>query len=1531
MSHVSVHQGWKVRILLFLGLMGAFASQSAIAQITPDGTLGGESSRVTEDVTIRGANGDRIDGGAIRGSNLFHSFSEFNVNEGQRVYFANPSGISNILGRVTGTDVSDIMGTLGVDGNADLFLLNPNGIIFGPNARLDIGGSFFASTGDSIAFPDGTQFSASNPGDLTLLSVNVPLGVQYGPTQPGSITNAGNLTVGENLRLAGGSVDSTGLLAAPSGQLRVEGVAGDVQIRQAAAQTATFSASNNLILQESQLQTAGAMNLLAGNTVRIRDSIANPFVAYAGGSLTVQGNQNVDIFALNHPSSGLVSGGDMVLRSANTVGGDAHYWTGGKFQIEQLNGNLGNLFSPYDPVIRSNGDVSFNSYEGASLHIFAGGSVTINESITITGADTTSGLPAETVELSTLRNPIDPRQHMDQPRTVMIDGTREPTLDIRAGTTAVGTPSVPTFIEGNNIVPNPPPVLNSNGTANISIGGISFCSPVCVLGQIFLTNQYFPNQLPGSIRVGNSSGGESIVIPGGLVVIDSRGDIGITNGINGSNANGDGQVIHLLSRGGIVTGGIVSNGSTAGSGGEVYLNAFGNITTDAVRSDSGGERRVANNGDIRIVSRNGSIHTRGSVTSATINASGRASNTSGSAGNITLDAFGDIVTGSDRAIGISDRAEGVLSAVQSDREDLEVGPGDAGDITIISRSGSIRATGEDIVSISTYQGSGGDILLQARQGDIRARSIRSFVGTSTFQNGDVILTVGAGNGGNITIEADGHILVEGGVDSFTGIGRGGNLSLIAGDSITSEGGITTFAIGGNDPQDAQGGTVFLEARNGRIRAANIVSSAGSFNLSAPGLSSFFGSPGIAGNITLIAREAIILSRAISYVGVGGTAGDVILHAGGNIRVGSALTFAGDFDEAKPNQATPVDGIAGDISLTSRSGNILLETPGTGALLAFSSDSSLNFSEISLRASQGNITLDGVRLTTTNEGRGLAGNIIIDGDTVEVFGSTIESEGSSGRIFIRSTDPQNPISHVVIRNSNLTTETFRNSTIDSPRGIIEITAGEIEISQNSLLSASTNSPEVNAGSILLSSPLGGISITDSSTVSSVTNRGSGNLSNRVGTPNIEISGNSINILNNSEVTTSTLSPRINAGSITLNANSGNILIDDNSTVLSNTESNAGLEGLRNIPNVSIRGNLVDVTDNSSVRTDTFGRTRGGDVTVDANQLLLRNSVISASTRSGQAGNVEIFSSNSVEIVGTGSRIAAEATGGGIAGSLTITTDDLAIREGAEATVSSGGVAGNLTINADSIELDNGELTAIAGQGEQADITIALSETLFQLYNDSLISAGGINEGSGGNVNISAGNGFILADPYGDSDILANATQGRGGDIDITAFAIFGLEERDPLTDLSDINAASEFNASGSITLNTLNIDPTRGLGELPIEIVNAANLVAEGCIGSDRTGVDRQGEFTRTGRGGQAPSPSGALTDTSPIDQLATLDQAESGSAPSIPPEDQAQSLVEAQGLALDESGKVSLVPTAPTTSTSSSTSSGLSPTTCIIQ
>ncbi|MEM6613592.1 MAG: filamentous hemagglutinin N-terminal domain-containing protein, partial [Cyanobacteria bacterium P01_C01_bin.72] len=155
---------------------------AAAAQILPDGTT---DTSVVNNCQSACA----ITGGVRANQNLFHSFHEFNIPPGGSAYFANP-GVDKIFSRITGSNPSEIFGTLGISGgNADLFLLNPNGIIFGAGAALDLNGSFFATTADEIKFgQQGSFFDTPKQQEyLALLTVN-PSAICFNRIEPnGSI------------------------------------------------------------------------------------------------------------------------------------------------------------------------------------------------------------------------------------------------------------------------------------------------------------------------------------------------------------------------------------------------------------------------------------------------------------------------------------------------------------------------------------------------------------------------------------------------------------------------------------------------------------------------------------------------------------------------------------------------------------------------------------------------------------------------------------------------------------------------------------------------------------------------------------------------------------------------------------------------------------------------------------------------------------------------------------------------------------------------------------------------------------------------------------------------------------------------------------------------------------------------------------------------------------------------------------------------------------------------------------------------
>lgn len=304
-----------------------------------------------------GISRDRIDGGATRGVNLFHSFEQFSIEAGREAYFSNPEGIANIFSRVTGGDHSDIFGTLGVSGEANLFLINPNGILFGPDATLDVRGAFHASTANEIIFPDGNTFSALEPevAPLFTMDVTVPVGVAFAGATSGNpvgdLTNEAMLAVesGQALTLQGNAVISRGGLMAPEGrvellgnqvrlttQVQVDtgslGIEATEKIRVAAQEQIVLSEDLNL----STTSPEGVINLRGVDFGVIGDiSLAGNAVNLSGSNILSLGNLDIDSNLLRIRGSDLNILGDVQFENdeLRTVQ-DSDFFVLGRLNIE---------------------------------------------------------------------------------------------------------------------------------------------------------------------------------------------------------------------------------------------------------------------------------------------------------------------------------------------------------------------------------------------------------------------------------------------------------------------------------------------------------------------------------------------------------------------------------------------------------------------------------------------------------------------------------------------------------------------------------------------------------------------------------------------------------------------------------------------------------------------------------------------------------------------------------------------------------------------------------------------------------------------------------------------------------------------------------------------------------------------------------------------------------------------------------------------------------------------------------------------
>ncbi len=311
---------WQIGLIFLLCLTG---NSPTSAQIIPDATLPNNS------IVTPNGNLSEINGGTKNGGNLFHSFQEFSVPTNGEAFFNNAPEIQNIFSRVTGGKISNIDGLIRANGTANLFLLNPNGIIFGPNARLNIGGSLIASTANSIRFADGFEFSAVNPTAPPLLTINVPIGLQLGPNPAGIVVQGSgnnlrfdpaNSAIIRDNRNLGMQVPAGQTLALVGGDIAIEGgnltaVGGRIELWSANNGLLGISNINGkLAISNEQLATQFG-------DIRLTGAASADASGNGGGTIRVQGRRISlqDGSAILAVTLGSGDGGGITVRAAESV------------------------------------------------------------------------------------------------------------------------------------------------------------------------------------------------------------------------------------------------------------------------------------------------------------------------------------------------------------------------------------------------------------------------------------------------------------------------------------------------------------------------------------------------------------------------------------------------------------------------------------------------------------------------------------------------------------------------------------------------------------------------------------------------------------------------------------------------------------------------------------------------------------------------------------------------------------------------------------------------------------------------------------------------------------------------------------------------------------------------------------------------------------------------------------------------------------------------------------------------------------
>ena len=1509
----------------------AFKTNSAVAQIAPDGTLPNNSSVKLEAQTFN------ITGGTSAGSNLFHSFGEFSIPTGGTAFFNNAADIQNIISRVTGGSVSNIDGLIRANGSANLFLINPNGIIFGSNASLNIGGSFLATTASSFKFPDGSEFSATNPQAPPLLTINVTPGLQYGSSQPGAtITSTGNLASKQDLTLVADKLELQGKLfsgrnlaiGSVSGNLAninsqntpIISAYGNVDI------AANYTGASLLVEAKGNIRFGGDINITLPGTTELPTEPDSGTLS-SSSALILRSGQNTlaygDNILGNAPASssfqpqGITINGDVVLQPFNGIGGVVNIEAGKGDVTTQL--------------ISSNGEKQVPSLFTRTT---VGGAITLNA---INGSISTGNLFSHSYFHSGDGGAITLNAH---------------------GNINTGNLFSSTFYSGDG------GAITLNGQGNINTGDIGTSTfgsgdggaiTLNAQGNINTGNLYSY----ASSRPYNPSSGDA-----GAITLSAYGNINTQN-IYSDSLSGDAGAITLNAYGNINTRNLNSYSNSirsSGDGGAITLNAHGNINTGTLTSYTSSQSGNTGDGGAIILSAHGDINTQ-NLNSYTYSNSGNL----GSGGAISLSTQGNINTqnldsSSRSSAGKSGDGGAIILSAQGNinTQDLDSfsysysgNSGNGGAISLSANSGSMTTGGLNSYSLSSFgtAGNGGAILLEAANSIQLSDSINSagtqgsgnitVISNAPFSLDNIIIssaTFGTGKAGNIQISAPAITLTNGAQVSASthSSGQGGNITLVASDSVNLIGTTTNQPRGifeqlpfkdytGKPIEIYLGG--FIPTGNTERPPSGTVFPSGVF--SQPTVRS----TGNAGNLKIETGQLIIkdgAAIATTTFGKGSNAGNVSINAKDSITVDNGSILSGVAGGARGNSGK----IELQTSLLSITGGGVVQTQTlgegfAGAIMVNATDAvSLSGSNSALRsASGGNNEL----LGTTGNNIGPGGNISVTTNKLTiadgaVLDATTQTNSPGGDITVNA----NTLS--VVNGGQIRTSTFSGG----QAGDITVNVPEIELfGSNSGLLAQTFS-SVNAGNLTLqpgdTRQTLKVNFTDGAQISASTfGGGQGGKLTVTAPSSITLSGNGTLAARAEETSTG------QAGNLLLIGKQ--LTLEDGVRVSAATNSNnpAAKGG-----GLSVQTAQLNIKGGSSLSVGSTGAADAGNLTIQPQsngQTLAINftggSTASASTSgSGKGGTLTVTAPSSITLSGDGSIISAETTGSGEGGNLILQTGKLTVRDGAQVNVSSEGTgnAGSLKVEANFIKLDNqGKLLASTASGEGGNIDLLLRD-LILMRHQSLISAQADKNGNGGNITINAP--FIVAVPLEGSDIVANAFRGRGGNINITTSGIYGLEYRPSLTELSDINASSQFGVNGTVEINTPGIDPNSGLINLPTVPVDTK--VASGCTAG---ASQNQSRFVVTGRGGLPLNPREAFNnnDTVRVDWVTlnpssdNRDRPLSGSwrehrqtvtKPNIPTP---APIVEATGWVINDKGEVLLTASPPT---GTPHSSWQTPTTC---
>ncbi|NMG07457.1 S-layer family protein [Brasilonema sp. UFV-L1] len=798
MSGVSIRFYWWQGLGIAIGsAIVLLYANSSVAQITPDGTLPNNSN-----VKLEG-NTRIISGGTTRGANLFHSFSEFSVPSGETAFFNNALDIQNILTRVTGKSISNIDGLIKSNGTANLFLINPNGIVFGQNARLDIGGSFVASTASSLKFGDGFEFSTTTQ-STPLLTINVPIGLQFG-SNPGKIEVIGD---SEQIRDFQDPITDTisELRVQPNQTLALVG--GDVSLGSATLKTANGrielgSVTGNSLVSLTSTNPGwllGYQGITNFQNIRLTDG-ANIAVNGDGkGSIAINAN-NIDI----HSGSNIKAGIDTGLQFLGTQAADITLNASGIISVDNgiiANevggiGNGGNINITGRSLFLSNGAVlSTNSYaqgNAGNIIINADNAVSLDDAGSTRGSAISANLVgtgnggkiainAPKLSLSNGATVVAHTEGQGNAGSIQMTATED--ISINGVGTGVGSQVFPGAVgNGGAITMNAPKISLSNGATIVA-------------------------HTTGQGNAGNIE----------MTAVDRISISGINSGVGsqtfaGGVGNGGKIAINAPNVSVLDGAAIIAHTHTRGNAGSITINA-NKVILDGVASNNGDASGVGsatfefargNGGEIIINTGSLAVTNGASILVSSVG--------EGNAGSVTINATGAVSFDSSA----NERYSNAFSSIE------QGSTGNGGEIKITANSLNVN-NGAIIGANTSGQGNGGNIKIN--------------VSTLEVRDGGQIVTTSSdrGNAGEISVNATDSITISGSDPTFPE-----RLALIGRRFVRGQGAVSGIFANTNVNSTGSGGNINVTTQRLSINEGALI------NATSQGT-------GVAGNINAKARS-----------------------------------------------------------------------------------------------------------------------------------------------------------------------------------------------------------------------------------------------------------------------------------------------------------------------------------------------------------------------------------------------------------------------------------------------------------------------------------------------------------------------------------------------------------------------------------------------------------------------------------------------------------------------------------------------------